>query len=369
MKENNILGGFDAVFDSLTPNGDMKLKGVEVVQDPNDNLNDTVSVETELDDDDIIPFQEPPIELEKDITNDEPVKPDAIVEDEPADVDDAEKEQVLAFFDAVAEQVGWNGIGDEEKPKSVEDFVSYMKTAVEESSKPQYANDDIAALDEFVRNGGDINSFFNTVNTVVDLENIDLTNEDSQRYVVGEFLKEKGFNDTQIKRKLEKYEDADLLEDEANDAIEFLKESKEEKKKALLEAQTIAYEGAIKEQQKFYNNVVDQIEAIVDIRGIKIPKEDKQGLKDFIFKVESDGKTQYQKKYAESSKNLIESAYFTWKGDKFVENAKKSGETSATERLKNSLRTNKVGGSKQTINNSSPTPLWAMASQQLRGNK
>jgi hypothetical protein len=53
------------------------------------------------------------------------------------------------------------------------------------------------------------------------------------------------------------------------------------------------------------------------------------------------------------------------KGDVLLEQAKRSGETSATERLKNTLKSNKISGSKQTINNGSATPLWSIASQQL----
>jgi len=274
---------------------------------------------------------------------------------------------VTAFFDAIAEQVGWNDITDDEKPKSVEDFVSYMKSAVEESSTPQYANDEVASLDQYIKTGGTMYDYFNGT-TSVDYDSVDLSNVESQKALVSEFLTTKGFSDTQIKRKLEKYQDADLLEDEATDAIEFLKESKEQNRKALLEEQRTAYDNTVKEQQIFYNSVVDQIEALSDVRGIKIPKEDKKVFKEYLLKIESDGKTKYQKDYSNPNrmiKNLIESAYFTMKGDVLIENAKRSGETSATERLKNTLKTNKVSGSKQSINNGSPAPLWSIASQQL----
>ena len=109
-----------------------------------------------------------------------------------------------------------------------------------------------------------------------DISDLDISIESNQRRVVREFLLEKGFTDDQIKRKLEKYEDADILEDEAADAIESLKEIKAEKQKALLENQKKANEQMIQEQQAFYNNVVNEIEALTDIRGIQIPKNDKQ---------------------------------------------------------------------------------------------
>ena len=40
-------------------------------------------------------------------------------------------------------------------------------------------------------------------------------------------MKLQGFSDEQINRKIERYEDADVLEDEASDAIERLKQIKE----------------------------------------------------------------------------------------------------------------------------------------------
>jgi len=360
MDKNNVLGGFDALFDTLSPNEDIKLKGVEVIQDPNDTSTDTQSVETEEDTtDDNTP------ESTEENENTEEENSDESTDDTP-EVDESEKEQVLAFFDALAEQVGWSDIADDEKPKSVDDFVAYMKNTVEANSVPRYANDEIAALDEFVKNGGNLSEYYSNTGSDVNYESLNIEDVDTQKGLVRTFLSEKGFTEAQISKKIEKYEDADLLEDEATDAIEFLKESKEQKRKELLENQKIVYQQQEEEQQKFYNNVVQQIETLSDVRGIKIPKEEKRPFTEFLLKVGPDGKTGYQKKYSESAtKNLIESAYFTWKGDALIAQAKRDGETSATQRLRNSLKTNKVGGSKQSINNGSATPLWSIASQQL----
>jgi hypothetical protein len=369
-KTNDVLGGFDAVFNSISSNGSIGGKGIELVEDPNDNTGDTVAIDIDADDDDDF-IDESKLDNHVDDDDDTALSKDSKRVDNTNDdaddtvvVDESETEQVTAFFDAIAEQVGWSDITDEEKPKSVEDFVEYMKSAVEQSSTPRYANNQIAEMDEYVRNGGSISDYLNVASDI-NYDEIDLEDIDNQKAIVREFLSEKGFSDIQIKRKLEKYEDADLLEDESADAVEFLKETKEQKKKALLVEQKTAYEQGIQEQQRFYNNVVDEIEALTDVRGIKIPKEDKKALMEYIFKVEGDGRTRYQKEYASKTKNLIESAYFTWKGDALIDRAKRSGETSATERLKNTLKTNKVSGSKQTINNGSPAPLWSIASKQL----
>lgn len=60
---------------------------------------------------------------------------------------------------------------------------------------------------------------------------------------------------------------------------------------------------------------------------------------DYIFKVDQDGVSQYQKDFNKNlSKNLIESAYFTMKADALISSAKKSGESSAADKLRKMLR-------------------------------
>ena len=74
------------------------------------------------------------------------------------------------------------------------------------------------------------------IDVELDLDNIKIEDDElMQKQVVRMLLKEKGFNSAQIEKKINKYVDAGLLEDEAEDAIEDLKEIREEKKKELLE--------------------------------------------------------------------------------------------------------------------------------------
>jgi hypothetical protein len=54
-------------------------------------------------------------------------------------------------------------------------------------------------------------------------ESIDLEDETNQKTAVRDYYKLQGLTDDQISRKIERYEDADMLEDEATDAVEYLK--------------------------------------------------------------------------------------------------------------------------------------------------
>ena len=288
------------------------------------------------------------------------------IDDNDDDVDEEESSKVTALFDAIAEELEWEFDDDEEeeKPKTVEELVNYFKEVIKEQSVPQYANEDVAKLDEFVRNGGDLNDYF-TLTPEIDYENFDTTIESNQKQIVKMLLAEKGFNEKQIARKIEKYEDAGILEDEAEDALEAMKEIEETKKEQLLEDQRKQHEQMVARQQKFMDDVVGEINAMKDIRGIKVPEKDKKALLAYIFKADANGKTQYQKDYSKSVKNLIESAYFTMKGDTLLDTAKKMGTSSAIKNLKQSLRSTGVSKGTRRINTNSSNSIFSRAVQLL----
>lgn len=281
-------------------------------------------------------------------------------------IDEEESSKVTALFDAIAEELEWefDDEENEEKPKTVEDLVNYFRDVIKEQSVPQYANEEVAKLDEFVRNGGNLSDYF-TVTPEIDYENFDTTVEANQKQIVKMLLTEKGYSEKQIARKIEKYEDAGILEDEAEDALEAMKDIEETKKEQLLYNQKKEHEKRIAKQQEFVDNVVNEINAMKDIRGIKVPEKDRKALLSYIFKADSEGKTQYQKDYQKSVKNLIESAYFTMKGDTLLDSAKKIGTSSAIKNLKQSLRSTGVSKGTKRINTTSANSIFSRAVQLL----
>lgn len=324
-----------------------------------DTIDDDVDdIDDNIDDDDKTKNKKTKKVEEDDDVND--------IDDNDDDVDEEESSKVTALFDAIAEELEWefDDAEEEEKPKTVEELVNYFKEVIKEQSVPQYANEDVAKLDEFVRNGGDLNDYF-TLTPEIDYENFDTTIESNQKQIVKMLLTEKGFNEKQIARKIEKYEDAGILEDEAEDALEAMKEIEETKKEQLLEDQRKQHEQMVARQQKFMDDVVGEINAMKDIRGIKVPEKDKKALLAYIFKADANGKTQYQKDYSKSVKNLIESAYFTMKGDTLLDTAKKMGTSSAIKNLKQSLRSTGVSKGTRRINTNSSNSIFSRAVQLL----
>lgn len=314
--------------------------------------------------------EEDPEEKEEEI-EEEDIEDPEVEEEDPKEIEDNKEDEeetskVTALFDAIAEELEWEFDDDEkeEKPKTVEELVNYFKEVIQEQSVPQYASEEVAKLDEFVRNGGDLNDYF-TVVPEIDYENFDTTIEANQKQIVKMLLTEKGFSEKQIAKKIEKYEDAGILEDEAEDALEAMKDIEQTKKEQLLANQEKEYKKRVAKQQEFVDNVVSEINAMDNIRGIKIPEKDKKALLTYIFKADANGKTQYQKDYQKSVKNLIESAYFTMKGDTLLDTAKKMGTSSAIKNLKQSLRSTGVSKGTKRINTTSSDSIFSRAVQLL----
>lgn len=284
------------------------------------------------------------------------------------EINENETSVVSGFFDSLSEKLGWEDIEDEEKPKTVEDLIDYFQNVIEENSVPQYASEEVAQLDEFVKNGGNLKDYFQ-IDGELDIDDINIEDDEvNQKLVLKEFLKEKGFSSKSIEKKLTKYEEAGLLEDEAVDALESLKEIREEKKQQLLEEQKKTAELNRKKQQDYFNSVVNEIKGLDNIRGVKIPEKDKKTLLEYIFKPTADGMTQYQKDWSKSVKNLLESAYFTMKGDTLLKAAKTEGSNKAISKFKDSL--NRTGVSRKTRkqDNTSNESMWNSIVRQLRAN-
>lgn len=270
-----------------------------------------------------------------------------------------------AFFDIMADKLGWELTEDETKPQTPEELVDYFQQVIEENSVPQYASKEVEDLDNFIRNGGNLKDYL-SIDAELDLDNINIEDDENlQKTVLKQFMKEKGFSNEQITKKLNKYEDAGLLEDEAEDALEALKTIKEQKKQQLLDDQQKQAERAKKRQQEYFNRVVEEIKNMDNVRGIKIPEKDKRILLEYIFKPDANGLTKFQKDWSKSVRNLLESAYFTMKGDALLSAAKIEGSNKAIDKFKNSLNNSNSKKTKKQETTDSVS-MWDSFARQIR---
>lgn len=388
--EKITLNGFETVFDVLTPGPD----STEDNKDVNKNIEEDITEEltdeeleeikskknsknTNTDNNSNTKSVKSTKDTKNNDTDTEDTDSDSTDDDDNSDTDytrdtvvedDETDAAVGAFFDTLSEKLGWE-TDEEDKPKTAEELVNYFYDVIEENSKPSYASEEIEKLDEFVKNGGNIRDYF-SIDAEVNLEDIDIEDsEDNQKTVIREYLKEKGLNKSQIDKKLTRYEDAGVLEDEAVDALEALKDIREHKKEQLLADQQKAAVEAKKRQQQFFDNVVNEIKGMDSIHGVAIPNKDKKALLDYIFKPDANGVTQYQKDYSKSLKNLITSAYFTMKGDTLLSTAQKQGKKDAITHFKNTLTKNSgvnTRSKQQNNSNDDNSTIWSSFTRQLR---
>lgn len=229
MENKNTLNGFEAILDGLVPN-----VGTNKNNDIDNDLNDIVS--EELTDEELEALRNPKkgkkvekeeteeedetedvddVEEEEEPTETKPKKskkkPESKVdeddnteevEDNDTSDDNKSEEVIVNFFDSLSEQLGWDDVDDEEKPKTAEELIEYFRDVIEENSVPNYASEEVEKLDEFVRNGGNLKDYF-SIDADLDLDNIEVEdNEINQKLIVKEFLKEKGSLLNKLKRRL-----------------------------------------------------------------------------------------------------------------------------------------------------------------------
>lgn len=262
---------------------------------------------------------------------------------EPSDADVHEAQQVGLLFDAIGESFGWNmdDVKEEDRPLTVDDLTHYMREVVQQNSVPQYADERIQQLDEYVKNGGKFEDFYGKQQQSLSYDNMDMEDEDNQKAIVSELLRYSGYTDDQIKNKISRYEDADMLEEESADALDRLKQIKQHELEMAQQQQAEYLQQQEEQSKQFYNDCMNQIKSLSSIRGVQIPKEDRAKLADYIFNVDQNGISKFQRDYNNQENfinNLLTTAYITMKGDSFISTAKRDGESSATEKLRKMLR-------------------------------
>lgn len=385
-KKKNPLGDFENALNSLGFGGQEGGDSVtdidnqdmvnQVLDDPNDDIENLDNPDTTVTEDNKDTTTDPNVreddtEVPDNILNNtsdtntvEENEQEETVEDNNTEIP-GEAEQVGAFFDAFAEAAGWS-VDDSERPKNVDEFVEYMSKVAEENSIPQYADDRIAQLDQYVKNGGRFEDFYQTQQRSMYYDNIDIEDESNQKAVVRDYYKLQGMNDEQINRKIERYQDADMLEDEATDAVNYLKAYEAQQAQYMAQQQEAQRQAQEQQAAQFVEDLTNGINGLADIRGIAIPKEDKKALYDYITKTDADGLTQYQKDFnGNLVNNLIESAYFTMKGDALLGEARRNGQTSAASKLRNMLRHQTKNHSSYNVGTEKQPQLLDIASRYL----
>ena len=261
--------------------------------------------------------------------------------DDTSDLSEFEQDITNYLNDEFSKRLGWE-LGDEDAPGTIDEFVDFMNEVVKEASAPTFANDEMEKLNSFVEDGGSLKDFYKaTSDNKIDVENVDMEDSFVQKQVIKESLKNLGYKDTQINNRIKRSEESGILDDEAQEALDLLKEYNETNKQKLLENQQKLAETQKLEQQKFVSSVQDSIKNINDELGLKLSKEEVKGLESYILVQEKDGMTPFQREMMSDMGKFVTSAYNAKTNNSLLKRKEKQGKTAAVKDLHTKLNANK----------------------------
>ena len=406
MDNNDIFGGFSAIAADLSGRTDKDdapsledgpIGNDPIVEPPVDD-NDPRNIKDDIDDNDVDDNDE--LDDEDELTEEEkkaiadkkkkkkktPKKVETTEEDEDEDEDDEDEDDEpnnntnpnpddsLGTYESdIAEYVQAHIFEefdipmDEETKKfeSINDIVDFVRAGIKEGSVPEFASDEVANIDSYVRNGGDLHAYMSNVYGSIDLETLDIDNPEVQKAIIREDLLNRGMSESRVNKRIERMEDTDILQDEAEDSLESLKEFRTKQEEKLLKDQEKAALAAEQANLEFVQSVETELEAIDNVLGHPISKAEKTKLYNYMLKPTAQGIPQYHIDYRNNRKHMIESAYFTMMGDKLTKKNVKKATTAATKRLKNKLA-DKPRGINQSTNHSGSVDSWSSVFKALR---
>lgn len=358
MKEesNDIFGGFQQVFENLSVDSrpaskeedesSIELEDPSIIPEPENNP-EIIEVEPEeLEELEEGLVEEEVIEEEEvEEIEEEPVEP--VEEEEVEDLEDATEEEIVdTFFDLFQKELGWD-MDEDNTPKNIKDLVSFMDEIIANASQPAYHSEEVKQLDEYVKNGGDLKEFYKATKSGVDTTSLDLSKENNQKAVLKEYLQVMNHSDSYIERKVNRYEESGVLEEEAEDALELLTEYNTKKEQKLLKDQEKQREVQVKQQQKFVGDVEDTIEKSDTILGVKLNTTQKKELLDYLFKVDASGRTEYHKDYVSDPKALVETALLLKEKENLFKKIETKANTDVVKNLRKKIKSNKNKGKQQ----------------------
>lgn len=173
---------------------------------------------------------------------------------------------------------------DEEKAFSlIEDkFEESVDSKVEELMKT--LPEDVKNLVKYAVNGGDVNSYLNTISSTTKsiTKDLDLEDEKNQEFLVREKLKAQGEDDEYIQSQIEFLKEKNKLGDVAEKYFEKVLSERETKEKELVEKQKQAKKEAKENQLKFKKEISTILEEKEEVKGLKFNKQDKRELPEYI---------------------------------------------------------------------------------------
>ena len=358
-EDKGVFDGFDFLANMLVRDDNNPGKRA----DDNDNIvdiePDALKDKLQLDDD-----KDPIVDKNKNIDQDDDdndyvdpkSKKDIKDADDHDENDEFEKEISSYFATEISKKLGID-FEEDTSFETVDDVISLLQTVVEENSKPTYSSDEVARFDEYVRQGGDLKNFYDKVYSGrMDINKLDIKDENDQKAVIREHLANQGYPDAKIKRAIDRYEESGVLEEEAEDALELVKEFNKKNSEKLLKEQEEYFKEQTRMKQEFLHGVNNTMKDISELAGVPISEREKKDLLNYIFATDREGMTSFQRDAQKDVMSLLEVAFFAKNKDKVINKTKKKATSDAYKTLQEKLKMQKgkLGKSGSQIHDDNP---------------
>ena len=200
-----------------------------------------------------------------------------------------------------------------------------------------------------------LDDFYKGKSPEIDFESVNLEEEATQKSVLKTFYKKNGFSDEQITKKLDKFEIAGMLKDEAADAIEHLVKLQKDEAKKILEKEKKEAETRKEQTKKYYQTLQSTIES-GKINNFVIPVNERKATFDYIAKGDALNKLNEMWSTPEGRIQLAIMLKNDFKLDKYIDTAAKTKQVSS---LKQKLEAGKSKlKSSDPRSNSNPGDDW-----------
>ena len=261
------LGSVDWLNDNSAPTPDAGEPQAEQAAEPIEAAAETTEEEA------VEPTTEVPVEETPEVqdevveTVDEPVA-------EAAPAADVEAE-TASMFATLGAKLGYEVEGDfAEDYDGLAEYTTAVgqQIANEQLQKIFSAMPDVKEYFDYRANNGDPIKYFEAQQAQMDYSNMQVDeNVAVQKRVVIDGMRQQGFNDEDISRMVESYEDAGILKDNASIYLQQLQRTQGQRKEQLLVQQQQEAEQQRKEAEAYWGSVQETISA-GSLKGMSIPQ-------------------------------------------------------------------------------------------------
>ncbi len=287
--------------------------------------------------------------VEKKETKKETPKQEEVEQNEEGSDDDF---SYRATIESIAEKTGLPIELPEDFEETDEAFADAMVKGAEKKFLDTLSPE-VRKLVEIGMKGGDPEEAFYKFQAV-DYSKVDISDEDVQDSLIIDSMRLQGFEDEDIKEKLEGL-NATMKAKEAKVAQKYMVKHNEKEQanyEASLEQERIQAE---KDEREALLSLKADIMELEDLGGFNISKKDKEDLfKHITAPVGKTGKTQLELNYSKKENQLL-AAYFNMKGFKFADLEKKAVTKATSGLVKNLGNFGKKGTAGKTIAASTET--------------